>query len=522
MKEDKAYYEYVVSDGIKLFTVVLLPDKDGKFPIVLSRNPYVDNFENMEEDEIVALCLEGATNWLDNGYAMVIQHCRGRGKSEGDCIPFVNERVDGFALLKWLKNQSFYNNEIYLKGASYLSAVHYAIAPFDEDVKGASFAVMDSEMYNVAYRNGFFKKGLYGSWAVNMYKKKSHMKKNYTLGSFDLLPLKDFSETVFNESFECLDKILQGPNKNDDFWNTPEGGKDTRNCTDDAHFPILFTTAFNDIYTGGIFDMWNSMTEQSKKMSALVVSPYNHGDNYDQGNTVIFPNGKRIEQFGENYELEWFEHIRGKKESPFKQGEITYYRLFENVWKTEEKVEADNIMEIKLGEEEVSYVYNPYDAPVFKGGLSRAFGGSVYQDEPHLRHDIISVYTNAFEKDTFVKGKMKARLSVKSDCEDTCFYVRVSIEKEEGDFGLRDDITSLCYQLGDYKPNSYVCLEFEFDEHAFLISKGERLRIDIASANNEHYVRHTNQKGLFSEQTTAKVAHNTVDLKKSKLMLPTE
>ena len=115
---------------------------------------------------------------------------------------------------------------------------------------------------------------------------------------------------------------------------------------------------------------------------------------------------------------------------------------------------------------------------------------------------------------------MSARLSVKSDCEDTCFYVRVSIEKEKGDYGLRDDISSLCYQLGEYKPGSGVELNFEFDEHAFLIEKGERLRIEISSSDNEHYVRHTNQKGLYSEQTTAKIDHNTVYLHDSYLRLP--
>ena len=165
-------------------------------------------------------------------------------------------------------------------------------------------------------------------------------------------------------------------------------------------------------------------------------------------------------------------------------------------------------------------MYNPFDAPEFKGGLSRAFGGALYQDKPNSRYDIISVYTEPFEKDTQVKGKMSARLSVKSDCEDTCFYVRVSIEKEHGDFGLRDDITSLCFKLGDYKPNSVAELDFEFDEHAFLIKKGERLRVDISSADNAHYVRHTNQKGLFSEQTTAKIAHNTVYLNASELVIP--
>ena len=524
MKEYKAYYEYTDSDGFKIFTVVLLPDGKGKFPVVIERNPYVDSFEYMDENEIVNLYLEGATSWLDNGYARVYQHCRGCGKSEGDFIPYVFERCDGHNLIKWIKNQSFYGGEIYLRGASYLSAVHFEIAPFDEDIKGACFTVKDSERYNVVYKNGFFKRGLYGTWASTLYKKKRHVKKNYTDSSFDLLPLKDFSKTAFGESFECLDEMLKHPDKNDEFWNTHEGGKWSRNATNDAKFPILLATAFNDIFTGGIFEMWNNMSEKTKKMSALVVSPYNHGDSCEEGITVVFPNGKRVEQFGEGYEIDWFNHIRGKREkSPFKQGEITYYRSFENVWKTEENFyTVEKTKEIILGNNEVSYVYNPYDAPWFKGGLSRAFGGSFYQDKPNSRHDIISLFTEPFEEDTFVKGKMKAKLTVKSDCEDTCFYVRISIEKKEGDFGLRDDITSLCYQLGDYKPNSYVCLDFEFDEHAFLVKKGERLRIDLASADNAHYVRHTNQKGLFSEQTTAKVAHNTIDLKNSKLVLPIE
>ena len=238
---------------------------------------------------------------------------------------------------------------------------------------------------------------------------------------------------------------------------------------------------------------------------------------------MVFPEGKRCEKFGEWYEIDWLDYIRQKNaKPPFEMGKITYYKLFENDWKTDEFYTSDDTLEIKLGTDEVSYVYNPYDAPRFKGGLSRTFGGTVFQDVPNSRHDIISVYTEPFEEDVFVKGKMSAKLSVKSDCEDTCFYIRVSIEKERGDYGLRDDITSLCYQLGDYNPGSAVCLNFDFDEHAFLIKKGERLRVDISSADNEHYVRHTNQKGLYSEQTTAKIAHNTVYLQNSFLSLPVD
>lgn len=53
----------------------------------------------------------------------------------------------------------------------------------------------------------------------------------------------------------------------------------------------------------------------------------------------------------------------------------------------------------------------------------------------------------------------------------------------------------------------------------FTLKEGERLRVDISSADNEHYVRHTNNKGLYSEQTTAKIAHNTVYLNASALKL---
>lgn len=517
----KADYYYVDSKEAKLFTVVLLPKSTGKFPVVIVRCPYVDKFENEKEENIAIEYLNENKEWLNRGYAVVFQHCRGRGKSEGDCIPYINEREDGLILQEWVRKQRFYNGELFLKGSSYLTSVHYATAPFADDIKGAIFGVQDSERYNICYRNGFLKKGLHAGWYVGMYKAKSHMKKNYTYGSFDMLPLKDFTKTVFGESAEDFDEMLKAPNPDQPFWNTRLGGSDARNATNNVKFPVLFTTGFYDLYTGGIFDMWGKMSENSRNMSALVVSPYNHVDSRDSENPMVFPEGKRMEKFGKMYEIEWFDYIRGKnKKSPFETGKVTYYTLFENKWETDGFLTSPAAMEIKLGDDEVSYVYNPYDAPKFKGGLSRAFGGNAFQDKPNSRHDIISVYTAPFEEDVCVKGKMSATLTVKSDCEDTCFYVRVSIEKENGDYGLRDDITSLCYQLGEYKPDSVVELKFDFDEHAFLIKKGERLRIDIASADNEHYVRHTNQMGLYSEQTTAKIAHNTVYLKNSFLILP--
>ena len=63
-------------------------------------------------------------------------------------------------------------------------------------------------------------------------------------------------------------------------------------------------------------------------------------------------------------------------------------------------------------------------------------------------------------------------------------------------------------------------MEFSFDEHAFVVRKGEKIRIDISSSAFPHYVPHTNLRGPFAEQTTAKVANNTVVLEESYIELP--
>lgn len=82
-----------------------------------------------------------------------------------------------------------------------------------------------------------------------------------------------------------------------------------------------------------------------------------------------------------------------------------------------------------------------------------------------------------------------------------------------------NQISNFCEE---YVSNSEILMDFSFDDHAFVIQKGERLRIDISSSAFPHYVRHTNRKGLFSAQTETKVAHNTVILKDSYLEIPVE
>lgn len=510
-------YTYVSGADVSLFTVTLLPG-EGRCPVLLIRDPYVDETETMTEEEAVALYAARYAAFVQAGYGVVLQQCRGRGKSTGDCIPYIYEREDGLRLQAWVRQQPFYNGQLLLYGVSYLSSAHFATAPFAPDIVGAVFHVQDCERYNIAYRNGCFKIGLHGDWYVGMYKRKTLREKHRDGRPFEMLPLSDFSRRVLGEPAADLDEMLRHPDRKDDFWNTRWGGADARSALRTAQIPVLLTTGFYDIYTGGIFDMWRSLLPETRQRSALLVSAYDHPDEPSpQG--IVFPDGSKREHFGEHYEIPWLDYVLGRRESPVATGCVTYYELFRNRWRTD-GFAPGTPMEVSLGSETRTYTYDPADPPSFRGGLSCNFGGSVFQAPPGEREDILTVYTAPFARDTAVRGRMTARLTVASDCEDTGFYVRVSIEKPEGDLGLRDDITTLGYAYPDYTPGQPVTLGFTFDEHAFLVRRGERLRVDVASADRAHYVRHTNEKGLFSTRTACRIAHNTVFFGRSSLTLP--
>ncbi|MBQ3865924.1 MAG: CocE/NonD family hydrolase [Clostridia bacterium] len=506
--------EYLEFDGDRFFTVILLPQKDGAFPTVAFRTPYARAALEMTDRAVEEECLRSYDTWLDRGYAVVFQHCRGQGKSTGAFVPYIHEREDGLALREWIRKQPFYNGEIFLCGASYGASLHYATAPFESDVKGAVLEVQDSERYRLWYRNGQMRKG-HANWHFGLYKSKCGLNKSFSKESFSQLPLQGLSERVLHDRAEDFEQMLLAPDPADPFWNTRFGGADARNATDQTPVPLLLTTGYQDYYVGGLFRMWERMSEETRKNCALLVSPYDHGDRFDEQTGLAFPGGKRTERFGKTYRIDWFDHIRKGTALPYKKGEITYYRAFENVWRGDFYETPVRPLEIPLGRGAVTLRYDPLDPPAFPPE-------GTFSPPCRARADVASVDLPPAERDLFVKGRIEAELAVRCDCPDTTFLLRIFIKKPQGDYALRHDITSICRQAGDTAPGSEVLLRFCFDEIAFLLKKGERLRIDIAPTDHNVYIRHTNQKGPYALQSKTAVARSEIDLARSRLILPVE
>lgn len=509
-----SYYEYYSFNNIKFFNLILKPQKSGKFPVVVTRSPYVKNAVEESEEKLLEKFTKNNIKWAENNYVIILQHCRGQGKSTGDFIPYIHEREDGLKLREWIRKQSFYNGQIFLLGASYTASLHYSTAPFEPDIKGAVFGVQDCERYNLWYRNGSMRRG-HANWHFNLYKDKSDLNKIHTIESFSELPVKNLSLRVLGEYAEDFEKMLSAPRFEHPFWNTRYGGNEARNVMHSLNIPVLLTTGYNDFYLGGMFKMWNDLKKETKEKSAMIVSPYDHGQSYDIKRGICFPKGSVSEQFGSDYYIKWFNSIL-KKEEPFlKTGCITYYRTFENVWETGFYSGKTEEMIIPLGTDEKVLVYNPQEPPGFNPE-------GVWMKNQGTRQDVISLYTKPMEKDIFIKGKIRMKLTVSSDCEDTSFYVMIGIHTKKGDYSLRHDITSLLYQHKNYVKDQKTVLDFVFDEYALYVKKGQSLRIDIAPTDKHTYVCHTNTKGDYSAATTSQIATNKVFLNESFLVLPIE
>ena len=106
-------------DGVHLATDVYLPGGPGPFPAVLVRLPYDKNGRYCWMPFL-------ATHFLARGYAFVPQDVRGKFRSEGEPVAFVNEVPDAYDAIEWIVRQSWSNGDVGMWGDSYYGFTQWA------------------------------------------------------------------------------------------------------------------------------------------------------------------------------------------------------------------------------------------------------------------------------------------------------------------------------------------------------------------------------------------------------------
>ncbi len=343
--------------------------------------------------------------------------------------------------------------------------------------------------------------------------------KNFNGESFLTLPLSAFARKVFGREVPEFSEEISHPDPEDPYWKTPAGGSEYLHALEPLRIPVLLATSFYDIYTDGVFRMWENLPEANRSRCALVITPYAHGTR-DKDCPVTFPDGV-LDEVWKDYRINWFNAARGREKLRFvRPGETVWYSQFEGVWRhapflqegKERKILYINAAGLspEAGPvQERSYTYDPRVPAMFRGGCAHA-AGMREQDPPDSREDIASFLTAPFPEKQLIRGAMKVRLFVRSSCPDSCFYIRMSLVRQGKTLGMRDGITAISRQYPDYVPGQEAALDLVMTENAFLLAQGDRIRLDISSSCYPYYVPHTNRKGLFSIQTGADTARNTV------------
>ena len=521
------------ADGVELYTYGVVPTNGVKCPVVIVRTPY----DGSRLDKGAAKWAAGAGDSIRRGYARVVQQCRGSSRSTGVRVPYVDERRDSLAMLAFVRRLPCYNGEIFLEGGSYLSSVHWAyLDDCPADVKGAVLNIQCADRYPVVMHNGFPKIGLHINWYVGQYKSNVRGFVRHRVVSPAEIPFCDFSKRFFGDGGEGplagLDDIISHPRPEDPFWRTPGGaGGEYRRAFVDSKIPILMTTGWFDIYADALCDQWREASPARRANCALVIDAFDHGGNRrgeatNRTSVVRFPGGSRHDPERVVRSLDWFDYVRGLKPAPapVEVGGVTWYALWENVWHRAKDVPAGEkaLALVPQGAAERSYRYDPRRPAKFPIGCGLGFGNISPMPKPGFRDDVVTYLFDPVEGTVDVAGRMKVALAVKSDCEDTAFYVRVSVKKAGTDvfYGLRESIKALTWDDGDYTPGTARTLRFSLADLAFRLEKGDVLRLDVSSSNAAMFAPHANVKGLQSFVREPKVAVNSVLAEGLSLTLP--
>ena len=513
---------FPLSDGVKLRTILWLPEGDDPFPTIVQRVCY----PQMEYIlEIIA------REYCKRGYVFLIQWCRGTGGSEGTWEPNVNERQDGLDTLQWLNDQSFVDC-IGFWGNSYLAFTGWVLADVvPPKVRSMYLGVYGTDRYTSAYKDGMFRQDILTAWAMENTGSPIHA--DY-LESYLYRPQIEVDEKLWNVRLDWYRDWIGNADRDCSYWS--QGfWKMLKDIPGKVNIPVFIRDGWYDHHLGSALVSYEDLSVEAKEHSILQLGPWNH--EYQ----VALSHQSTDELIDDSVQsvLDWFELTLKKKILPDK--EIREYVIGADTWKIA-KVFPPPVKRVrtlyfnteaclgnKYGLQEVmtdfdksfvQYVYDPENPVYSHGGESllhtKAEVGSLLQLKCGYRKDIISFVSGVFAESFEIHGAIVVKLFVSSDAADTAFSAKVmEIFQDEKVVNIRGSLSTLAYRKGTgkretYIPSDIVEIDLVMWAIAWKIQAGSSLRIDISSSDFPQYSIHSNYPGNWALQDKTKKAYQTI------------
>lgn len=519
-------------DGVELATDVYLPDSSGgPYPTLFVRDIY-SNGASAVRQRYAKLATE-------NGYAFVLQICRGRYDSDGKWYPYFQEINDGDDALSWIAKQPWSDGKVGMFGSSYLGSVQWLAALNDNPALTAIIPAVSPGNYyrDVAYPGGAFSLLSRASWGIALTGSRTVM--SYPISwetSVEHLPLKTLDKSLGFDVRHFQD-WLEHPSY-DSYWRP----LNLEVRANEMSVPALNIGGWYDAFLRSTIGSYVTMTKEAKTEIArssqrLIIGPWPHGWNRSSktGDVDFGPNA--LIDWDATH-LDWFEiWLRGKQAEAI--APVKIFVMGDNVWRDEYEwplarteftpyyFHTDGMLDDTLPKKSakpLSYTYDPSDPVTTVGGniMRTQVRGPRDQRPLDDREDILRFITEPFDQKMEITGPLTVNLYASSSAPDTDFMAKLVVVQPDGfSFNLADGVLRARYREGFetpklIKPGEVLHYEIDVWATSYVLQEGERLRVDITSSNFPRLNRNPNTGAPFGETTEMVPAEQTIYLDKTR------
>jgi len=137
------------------------------------------------------------------------------------------------------------------------------------------------------------------------------------------------------------------------------------------------------------------------------------------------------------------------------------------------------------------------------------------------REDILRFVSEPFTEPTEITGPVSAEIYATTDARDTDFMAKLIVVKPNGmAFNLVDGVIRARYREGFeeeklIEPGETYRYTIDLWATSYVLSPGDRLRLDVTSSNFPRLARNLNTGAPFGKTTEMKVARQTIHMSES-------
>jgi predicted acyl esterase len=487
-------------DGVKLSTIVYLPEGKGPWPVVLIRTPYGK-----------ATQARLYSGWRKYGFALVAQDCRGTFQSEGKYRPFADDQLDGYDTVEWIARQPWSNGRVGMFGASAMGiAANLAALASPPHLVAAFVMVARSSAYEQSsFMGGVFRKEMNEDWL-------KRQKAEWVL------------EETFKHPFH------------DDYYDRSEMPRHW----EQVQVPIYNYGGWYDIFNQGNIDNFVGLQMKAGALGAgnqkLIMGPWAHG----QLEEVKYPANAGLGAFGgtlsSELALRWFEYwLKGVDNGIMNEPPVRYYVMGDvtdpkapgNEWRTALAwpvpakitsyfLTSGGVLSETLPQEQESsdsYKYDPANpVPTIGGGNLFQKKGPMDQRAIGERKDVLKFATPVLQSPVEVTGRVTVELWAESDAPDTDFMAKlVDVYPDGSERLVLDSAVRARFREGfDHevfmKQGEVYKFKIDLWSTSLIFNKGHRIAVHVSSSNDPRFDPNPNTGKALRADKQTQVATNSI------------